>query len=106
MAVDLTVARSTVVTGDVDLDGVADPGDTITTTVTVSNLGADAATGLTVDDALNGSTQTGQATVTPIGFNDSYSLTGTPRSRSPRRKECSPTTLTRTARKPRSPRST
>jgi hypothetical protein len=76
MAVTLNVTRSTVIQTDVDGDTVADPGDTLRTTVTITNSGTDAATGVTLTDALNGSTQTGTVTVTPIAFNDAYSLNG------------------------------
>jgi uncharacterized repeat protein (TIGR01451 family) len=68
--------------GDVDLDGLADPGDTITYTVTVQNnapvgVGNDA-TGVVITDALqNITTLVGMSVnAQPIAGNESFSVTG------------------------------
>jgi hypothetical protein len=72
----LTATQTTTITTDTDGDGDFGPGDTVTTTVTISNSGGDA-TGVSFNENLNGMTQVpGSTKVTPIAFDDAYSLSG------------------------------
>src|SRR5262249_43552485 len=69
-------------TGDVDGDGKADPGDTITYTVTVNNTAAPGAgndaTGVSITDTLQNITTltAGSVQVSPIIGTDAYNVTG------------------------------
>lgn len=61
--------------GDVDSDGVADPGDTIHYTVTIQNTGDAAATNLTIAEIINDPNLTlvpGSLNVSPLAINDTY----------------------------------
>ena len=77
LSVGVTAVQSSVLTVDNDSDGVIDPGDTITTSVTITNnMGSDA-TGVSFNETLTGMTQVANSvTVTPIAFDDGYSLEG------------------------------
>jgi VCBS repeat-containing protein len=73
----LSATQTTTLTGDTDGDGVPDPGETVTTAVTITNNSTvNNASGVTLSETLNGMTQTGSVTVTPIAANDSYTLVG------------------------------
>ena len=63
---------------DVDGDGLADPGDTLQHTVTITNSGNMDATGVTLNDNEDSHTTLvgGSIQITPIAFDDAYSLTG------------------------------
>src|SRR5688572_11833709 len=61
--------------GDQDGDGYVDHGDVLRHTLVLSNTGTDA-TGVVVNDPLNGSTLTGSVNVSPLAFNDSYTAVG------------------------------
>ena len=82
MANDFSANQTTVLTPgfDLDNDGVIDPGERVTTTVTVTNNGTIDATGVTFAETLAGMTivdQTGNdINVSPIAFNDSYNAIG------------------------------
>src|SRR5262245_55320079 len=55
-----TAVQATTLTTDVDLDGVVDPGDTVTTTVTITNASTTtAATGVSFNETLSGMTLVG-----------------------------------------------
>ncbi|HYI64425.1 MAG TPA: cadherin domain-containing protein [Allosphingosinicella sp.] len=58
-------------TGDQDGDGRADAGDVLRHTLTLTNTGT-AATSVTVNDLLGGSTETGLVNVSPIAFDDMF----------------------------------
>src|SRR5262249_14748417 len=69
----LTAAQSTVLTTDLDSDSVIDPGETVTTTVTITNTSAINATGVSFNETLTGMTLVnGTIKVTPIAFDDTY----------------------------------
>ena len=86
----VTATQTTVLQNDVDNDGVIDPadiinpvpttGDTVRTTVVITNASGPDATGVFFvengDGHLNGMTQVGNINVSPIAFNDSYSAIG------------------------------
>src|ERR1044071_8981302 len=80
MATTVSITRSHLFApgGDVDLYNMADPGDTIITTIRIQNLTANAALNLSVTDTLLGSTLVaGSIKVTPIAFDDDYTgITG------------------------------
>ena len=73
----LTASKVDALFTDVDGDAVADPGDTLQYTVTISATGEDA-TGVTFTDTVdpNSSFVPGSLTVTPVAVDDSYSATG------------------------------
>ncbi len=74
MATVLTATRSSMVSIDVDGDGAADFGDTIRTTLVVTNTGAvEAATNVTVEDPNNGMTVTN---IAPIAVGDFFTAVG------------------------------
>ena len=63
---------------DVDGDGLADPGETLQHTITITNSGNMDATGVTLNDNEDSHTTlvSGSIQITPIAFDDAYSLTG------------------------------
>ena len=73
----MTATNQDAITTDVDGDGRADPGDTITYTVVINNTGTDA-TGVNFGDVLdnNMTLVPGSINVTPITVNDTYNATG------------------------------
>ena len=73
-----TATQSTTLTTDVDGDGVVDPGDTVTTSVTIVNTSAiDNAPNVSFNETLSGMTLVGGSIhVTPIAFDDSFSAIG------------------------------
>ncbi len=73
---DINLSRSTAIITDSDGDGVADPGDTLRVTVTISNTTASAITAITLEDTLTGSTLVGSVNISPLAVNDSYSAVG------------------------------
>jgi uncharacterized repeat protein (TIGR01451 family) len=69
----LTAVQSTVLTTDVDGDGVADPGDTLTTSVVITNTSATDATGVSFTETLDHLTLVaGKINVSPLAFDHSY----------------------------------
>ncbi|HEY5067724.1 MAG TPA: DUF4347 domain-containing protein [Xanthobacteraceae bacterium] len=73
-----TVKASTVATTlktDADGDQGISPGDTVTSSVTITNTTSTAATGVTFSETLSGLTAN-SVLITPIAVNDSYSATG------------------------------
>jgi len=73
-SIDLT--RSTSIITDNDSDTIADPGDTLRTTITLTNTTASAITSVSLTDTLDGSTLTGSVNVSPLAVNDSYTAVG------------------------------
>jgi hypothetical protein len=78
-----TINQSTIATAgfDLDADGVIDPGERVTTTVTITNNSTNTnATGVQFTEDLNGMTLVNQAgddiNASPIAFNDSYTAAG------------------------------
>ena len=73
----VTATKSVALTGDVDLDGKADPGDTLTYTVTITDAGMDA-TGMMFSDTIDANTTLvpGSVNTSPIAFDDSYTAIG------------------------------
>ncbi len=63
---------------DGDMDGKAEPGETITYSITIQNTGPDPALNLTLNDTVDSNTMLIGASVhsTPIGFNDAYNVLG------------------------------
>ncbi|RYD30010.1 MAG: DUF11 domain-containing protein, partial [Sphingomonadales bacterium] len=79
MAVSLDVDTDVVLDlgTDTDSDGVADAGETVQGTITITNTGDTGALDVVVADTLNGLTVVpGSVTVTPIAVNDSFAITG------------------------------
>jgi hypothetical protein len=86
----ITATQTSFVIGDLDGDGIVDPadiinpvpttGDTVRTTVVITNTGGGNATVVSFvengDGHLNGMTQIGNINVSPIAFNDSYTAIG------------------------------
>ena len=75
MATTVSITRSHLFSpgGDVDLDNMADPGNSIITTIRIQNLTAFDALNVTVNDTLLGSTLVaGSIKITPIAFDDAY----------------------------------
>jgi microcystin-dependent protein len=74
----IAVVQTTVLTTDVDGDGIADPGDTVTTTVNITDIAGTAANNLSfTENPLDGMTLVpGTVNVSPIALNDSYALSG------------------------------
>ena len=73
----LTAVQSTVLTTDVDGDGVADPGDTLTTSVVITNTSATDATGVSFTETLDHLTLVaGKINVSPLAFDDFYTTVG------------------------------
>src|SRR6478735_2266037 len=74
----VTATRTTTfrpATGDQDGDGFVDFGDVLRHTLVISNTGT-AATGVVVNDPLNGSTLTGTVDVSPLALDDSFTAVG------------------------------
>ena len=73
----VTATKTDTLFTDVDLDGKADPGDTLKYTVTINASGADA-TGVTFTDTVDPNTTfvAGTLMTTPLARNDSYTATG------------------------------
>ncbi|HEX8480279.1 MAG TPA: Ig-like domain-containing protein, partial [Allosphingosinicella sp.] len=77
MAVTITATRTSSLFTDQDGDGQFDPGDVITTRIRITNSGSDPATSVSVTDTLSGLTLSpGSVKVTPIAYDDAFSLTG------------------------------
>jgi VCBS repeat-containing protein len=74
----VSAVQTTVLTTDVDGDGIADPGaDTVTTTVVITNSSGTNANNTSFNEVLDGMTIVpGTLNVSPLAFNDSYNLTG------------------------------
>src|SRR5262245_4029649 len=74
MPTTLSATQNTLLFLDNDGDGIVDPGDVLTTTVNISNTGAENATNVSFTETLNGMTLNGGTlNASPIAFNDSYS---------------------------------
>ena len=71
-------SKTDALTNDVDGDGEADPGDTITYTVRITNTGDMDATGAAFSDAIDANTTLvpGSVKTEPIAVHDDYSATG------------------------------
>jgi len=76
MAASFMLNRDTDLHTDVDLDGFADSGDTLRTTVTITNTSTEDATSVVFNDLLGGSTETGLMNISPIAMNDSFTAVG------------------------------
>src|SRR5687768_10525669 len=76
MPVTFDIDRDTDLTGDGGDPGVADPGDTLTTTVTITNTGDEDATNTTFRDSFFGSSLTDDINISPIAFNDAFTAVG------------------------------
>ncbi|HEU4388570.1 MAG TPA: Ig-like domain-containing protein, partial [Blastocatellia bacterium] len=74
----LSATKVDALTGDVDSDSKADPGDTLTYTVTISNTGPDPATNVNFADTidLNTTLVAGTVAASPIAVNDAYNTIG------------------------------
>ena len=74
-----TATQTTVLAtgGDVDGDGLFDPGDTVLTTVTITNNSATTdATVVAFSETLQGMTLVGTVNVSPIALNDAFNAVG------------------------------
>ncbi|HEX8571752.1 MAG TPA: cadherin-like domain-containing protein [Allosphingosinicella sp.] len=79
MAAIITATRSSLFApgGDQDGDGIFDPGDIILTRIRITNSGDAPASGISVEDSLNGVTLDGTSIqITPIAFDDAFNITG------------------------------
>ncbi|MDQ6438139.1 Ig-like domain-containing protein [Mesorhizobium sp. LHD-90] len=77
MPVDITASQVVTLTIDVDTDGVVDPGDTMTFTTTIKNIGDTDATNAEFAQVLDGVTLVpGSINVSPVAFDDSYDAAG------------------------------
>src|SRR5262245_5851249 len=82
MATTITANQGTVIFNDLDGDGVIDPGETVTTTVTITNTGLENATSVQFDETLDGMTIVDQPganpnfNISPIAFDDVYTAVG------------------------------
>jgi hypothetical protein len=76
MAVSFDIVRTTVFYTDGGEAAVADPGDVLKTTVTITNTGDQNATNTTFNDTFFGSTLTGSVNISPIAFNDAFTAVG------------------------------
>jgi hypothetical protein len=76
-AASLSVTKADAFT-DVGSDGLADPGQTVTYTVTITNNGPDDAANVTLTDTVDSNSTLQAATVmsSPIGFDDEYNVIG------------------------------
>jgi hypothetical protein len=74
----LTATKTDALTGDVNNDNIANPGDTLTYTVTITNSGSTDATDVVFSDTPDANTTVvpGSVTSTPIAIDDSYTATG------------------------------
>lgn len=74
----LTATKRDTLTGDVNMNGIANPGDTLTYTVTITNSGSTDATGVVFSDTVDANTTLvpGSVTTTPIAADDAYTATG------------------------------
>ncbi len=74
----ITATKRDTLTGDVNSNGIANPGDTLTYTVTITNSGSTDATGVVFSDMPDANTTLvpGSVTTSPIAINDSYTATG------------------------------
>ena len=63
---------------DADMNGQADPGQTVTYSVTVTNTGNMDATNVTLTDTVDSNTtlQAGTVMASPVGFDDAYNVVG------------------------------
>jgi hypothetical protein len=71
----LTASITTTLTVDADHDGGISPGDTVTSTVTITNNSGVTANGATLSETPSGLTL-GSVVITPIAVNDTYSVVG------------------------------
>src|SRR5688572_29258319 len=79
MTISVSATETVVLTGDTDLDTVADPGETLTFTVTITNTsdGGEILTGVQFEQLLSGVTLVaGSINVSPVASNDSFSAVG------------------------------
>ena len=76
MVASFTIDRITTLETDNGDAGVADPGDTLRTKVTITNTGDTAATNTTFNDTFFGSTLVGPVNISPIAFNDTFTAVG------------------------------
>jgi hypothetical protein len=74
----ITATKKDALTGDVNSNGIANPGDTLTYTVKITNSGSTDATGVVFNDTPDANTTLvpGSVTTTPIAIDDSYTATG------------------------------
>ena len=74
----ITATKRDTLTGDVNNDGIANPGDTLTYTVTITNNGTTDATDVVFTDTPDNNTTVvpGSVRATPIAVDDSYTATG------------------------------
>ena len=79
MTISVSATEAAVLTGDTDGDGVADPGETLTFTVTIQNTSnaGETLTGVQFAQMLSGVTLVpGSINVSPVAFNDSFTAVG------------------------------
>ncbi|WP_066648930.1 MULTISPECIES: Ig-like domain-containing protein [Sphingomonas] len=63
--------------GDIDADGVFDPGELVRVILRITNSGDQDATGVSASDPFNGTTlNAGTVRITPIAINESFNITG------------------------------
>ena len=73
----ITATKKDTLFTDVNSNGIANPGDTIKYTVTVTNTGSTDATGVTFTDTPDANTTVvGSPVTTPIAIDDAYTATG------------------------------
>ncbi len=78
LATTITATKVDALQTDVNLNGKADPGDTLMYTVTITNTGAMDATGVNFADTIDANTTLvpGSLTASPIAVNDTYQTIG------------------------------
>ena len=79
MTISVSATEAAVLTGDTDGDGVADPGETLTFSVTITNTSnaSEILTGVQFEQLLSGVTLVpGSINVSPLANNDAFSAVG------------------------------
>ncbi len=81
----ITATKTDLLLVDVNNDNIANPGDTMSYTVVITNSGSTDATGVMFNDTPDANTTLvpGSVTTTPIAIDDSYTATGNVRIQCP-----------------------